>query len=114
VLGEAIGRLLRMPPTISLRHISAQRVTVAERLSHLRSLLWRGRFSFEEAVRGEDRMTVAVTVFALLELYKRGEAWWEQHESFGEIAVHPLAGVGPLAGTSAAAAAEPLAAASAG
>ena len=27
VLGEAIGRLLAMPPTISLRHIGAQRVT---------------------------------------------------------------------------------------
>jgi segregation and condensation protein A len=90
VLGQAMGRLLRMPPTISLRHISTQRVTVAERLDHLRGLLRRGRFSFEEAVRGEDRMTVAVTVFALLELYKRGEAWWEQQESFGEIAVHPL------------------------
>ena len=33
-------------------------------------------------------MTVAVTLFALLELYKRGEAEWEQGESFGEIAVH--------------------------
>ena len=33
-------------------------------------------------------MTVAVTLFALLELYKRGEADWEQQESFGEIAVH--------------------------
>jgi segregation and condensation protein A len=91
VLGQAIGRLLRMPPTISLRHISIQRVTVAERLDHLRGLLRRGRFSFDEAVRGEDRMTVAVTVFALLELYKRGEAWWEQDESFGEIAVHAVA-----------------------
>jgi segregation and condensation protein A len=91
VLGEAVGRLLRMPPTISLRHISTQRVTVAERLAHLRGLLRRGRFSFEEAVRGGDRMTVAVTVFALLELYKRGEAWWEQEESFGEIAVHAVA-----------------------
>jgi len=91
VLGQAIGSLLRMPPVISLRHISTQRVTVAERLDHLRGLLRRGRFSFEEAVRGEDRMTVAVTVFALLELYKRGEAWWEQGESFGEIAVHAAA-----------------------
>jgi segregation and condensation protein A len=88
VLGQAIGRLLRMPPTIDLRHISIQRVTVAERLDRLRQLLRRGHFSFEEAVRGEDRMTVAVTVFALLELYKRGEAWWEQGENFGEIAVH--------------------------
>lgn len=90
VLGQAIGRLLRMPPTINLRHISIQRVTVAERLDRLRELLKRGDFSFEEAVRGEDRMTVAVTVFALLELYKRGEAWWEQGESFGEIAVHAV------------------------
>jgi segregation and condensation protein A len=91
VLGQAIGRLLRMPPTIDLRHISIQRVTVAERLDRLRQLLRRGHFSFDEAVRGEDRMTVAVTVFALLELYKRGEAWWEQGENFGEIAVHAAA-----------------------
>jgi segregation and condensation protein A len=87
-LGEAIGRLLRMPPAISLRHLSIPRVTVAERLTHLRGLLRRGTFDFEEAVADADRMTVAVTVFALLELYKRGEAWWEQGESFGQIAVH--------------------------
>ena len=40
----------------------------------LRGLLRRGAFDFDEAVRGADRMTVAVTLFALLELYKRGEA----------------------------------------
>ena len=96
VLGQAIGRMLRMPPAINLRHISIPRVTVAERLDHLRVLLRRGRFSFEEAVRGADRMTVAVTVFALLELYKRGEAWWEQDESFGEIAVHAASAAEPL------------------
>ncbi len=54
------------------------RVSVAERLAHLRGLLRRGAFSFDEAVRGADRMTVAVTLFALLELYKLGEAGWEQ------------------------------------
>jgi segregation and condensation protein A len=32
-------------------------------------------------------MTVCVTVWALLELYKRGEADWEQAEPFGDIAV---------------------------
>ncbi len=90
-LGEAIGRLLLTPPAISLRHISMPRVTVAERLTHLRGLLRRGTFSFEQAVRGADRVTVAVTLFALLELYKRGEADWEQQESFGEIAVHACA-----------------------
>jgi segregation and condensation protein A len=91
VLGEAIGRLLSMPPTISLRHISTQRVTVAERLAHLRGLLRRGAFSFEEAVGGADRMTVAVTLFALLELYKRGEVDWSQPESFGEIEIEATA-----------------------
>jgi segregation and condensation protein A len=46
-------------------------------------------------------MTVAVTVFALLELYKRGEADWEQGEPFGPITVHaasaPAAPVGARA-----------------
>src|ERR1700719_969124 len=88
LLGQAIGRLLHLPPAINLRHIAAPRVSVAERLEHLRGLLRRGAFSFDEAVSGADRMTVAVTLFALLELYKRGEAGWEQQESFGEIAVH--------------------------
>ncbi len=89
ILGEAIGRLLAEPPAISLHHVGAARVTVAERLHHLRDLLRRGAFDFEEAVRGADRMTVAVTLFALLELYKRGEADWSQPESFGEIAIRP-------------------------
>ncbi|HEY7962232.1 MAG TPA: segregation/condensation protein A [Solirubrobacteraceae bacterium] len=91
MLGEALGRLLALPPAISLRHILVPRVSVAERLAHLRGLLHRGRFTFEEAVQGADRMTVAVTVFALLELYRRGEAVWEQQESFGEISVHATA-----------------------
>jgi segregation and condensation protein A len=87
LLGASIGRLLSMPPQISLRHIGVPRVSVAERLAHLRGLLRRGAFSFEEAVAGADRMTVAVTLFALLELYKLGEAGWEQQESFGDIAI---------------------------
>ena len=95
LLGVAIGRLLRTPAPISLRHITIPRVSLGERLAHLRALLTRGRFSFEEAVVGADRMTVAITLFALLELYKRGEAAWEQEESFGEIEVHALAAPAP-------------------
>jgi segregation and condensation protein A len=68
-------------------HVVSARVSVAARLDHLRKLLRRGSFDFEEAVRGADRVTVATTLFALLELYKRGEASWAQPEPFGEIVV---------------------------
>jgi segregation and condensation protein A len=87
LLGEAIGRLLSAPPRISLEHVAVRIVPVAERLAHLRTLLRRGSFSFDEAVVGADRMTVAVTLFALLELYKRGEVDWTQQESFGDIEI---------------------------
>jgi segregation and condensation protein A len=86
-LGAAIGGLLRTPPPLDLRHLAIPRVTVAERLAHLRALLRRGGVSFDEAVRGADRVTVAVTLFALLELYKQGEATWRQDEAFGDIAI---------------------------
>ena len=64
-------------------------MTVAERLAHLRALLRRGSFNFDEAVVRADRVTVAVTLFALLELYKQGELTWTQEEPFGEITIEP-------------------------
>ncbi len=97
VLGQAVGRLLAMPPAINLRHLALPRVSLAERLAHLRTLLRRGSFTFDEAVAGADRVTVAVTLFALLELYRRGEAAWEQEECFGEIHVHALGARAPAA-----------------
>src|SRR4029453_325431 len=39
--GAAIGVLLRLPPPVSLAHLTVPRVTVAERLAHLRLLLRR-------------------------------------------------------------------------
>ena len=98
-LGAALGGLLRTPPPLDLRHLATPRVTVAERLAHLRALLRSGGCSFDEAVRGADRVTVAVTLFALLELYKQGEATWTQPEPFGEIAISAAAGPGPFRGT---------------
>jgi segregation and condensation protein A len=89
-LGAAVGEMLRMPEPVSLHHLAMPRVSVAERLSHLRALLRRGALSFDEAVTGADRMTVAVTLFALLELYKQGEATWEQSETCGAIAIRAL------------------------
>jgi segregation and condensation protein A len=86
-LAGALGGLLRIPEPVDVRHITVPKVTVAERLSHLRELLRRGSFSFDDAVATADRVTIAVTLFALLELYKQGEATWEQPEPFGEITV---------------------------
>ena len=87
VLAQAIGGLLEMPERVDIRHMVGSRVTVAERLTHLRMLLRRGSFSFDEAVAQADRVTVAVTLYALLELHKQGELSWTQDEPFGEILI---------------------------
>jgi segregation and condensation protein A len=93
LLTAAIGDLLAVPPPVDLRHVTVAKVTVAERLVHLRALLRRGRFTFSEAVARSDRVTVAVTLYALLELYKQGEATWTQDEPFAEITIESLAGL---------------------
>lgn len=87
LLGRALGGLLRVPTPLDLRHLATPKVSVAERLAHLRDLLRRGSFSFDDAVARADRVTVAVTLFALLELYKQGEATWTQDEPFAPIQV---------------------------
>ncbi|TML33460.1 MAG: segregation/condensation protein A [Actinobacteria bacterium] len=88
LLGQAIGGLLRMPPPLDLHHIPRPSVTLDQRLAHLRKLLSdRRSFPFEDAVAGADRLTEAVTLFALLELYKAGEADWQQKEPFSPITV---------------------------
>ena len=89
-LGEALGGLLRVPPKIDLHHMAKPRVSLEQRLAHVRTLLGRrSSFSFDDAVQGADRMTEAVTLFALLELLKSGEADWQQDESFGPITITP-------------------------
>ena len=77
-LAEAVGVLLVEPPPVDVRHMAAPRVSLPERLAHLRTLLRRGSFSFDAAVGEADRVTVAVTLFAVLELYKQGELTWNQ------------------------------------
>ncbi|HET9105262.1 MAG TPA: segregation/condensation protein A [Solirubrobacteraceae bacterium] len=90
VLAKALGTLLAPPPKVDLHHVTIHKVTVAERLTHLRRLLRRGRFTFSDAVASADRVTVAVTLYALLELYKQGEATWSQDEPFAEIEIASL------------------------
>ena len=86
--GAALGGLLRTPPPLDLRHLAAPRVSLAERARRpARPAAPRPASRSTTRSRGADRMTVAVTLFALLELYKRGEAAWEQDEPFGPITV---------------------------
>jgi segregation and condensation protein A len=87
-LSRAIGDMLKTPPPLDTSHMTRPLVTVEQRLTHLRALLRsKGTFLFDEAVKGADRVTEAVTLFALLEMYKAGEARWEQAEPFAPITV---------------------------
>jgi segregation and condensation protein A len=86
-LAEALGDLLRVPPEPDTSHIRPT-VSLERRLDVLRELLERrGRFDFDEVFADEDRLTQAVTLFALLEMHKRGEATWNQKDLFGPIEV---------------------------
>jgi segregation and condensation protein A len=99
-LGAALGDLLTEPPDVDLSHIRPT-VSLERRLRAVRdALLGRSDFDFDEEFGGEDRLTQAVTVFAMLELYRKGEVTWEQGECFGPIRVKkavPVAGSGKSA-----------------
>lgn len=86
-MATAIGDLLAPPPEPDTSHI---RVTVSleRRLRVLRdALTGSGEIDFDERFGGEDRLTQAVTIFALLELYRKGEVSWRQEQSFGPITI---------------------------
>jgi segregation and condensation protein A len=86
-LGVALGDLLSVPPPPDTRHIRST-VSLQRRLGVLRDLLVKRKtLDFDDAFGAEDRFTQAVTLFALLELYRRGEATWTQKETFGRIEV---------------------------
>jgi segregation and condensation protein A len=94
-LGAAIGDLLKEPEEVDVSHIRPT-VSLQRRLRVLRDALERrASFDFDEEFGKEDRLTQAVTVFALLELYTKGEVTWEQKENFGPIRV--LRGTGAVA-----------------
>jgi segregation and condensation protein A len=87
LLGEAIGGLLRTPPVPDTSHIRPT-VSLDKRLAVLRKLLaQRPALDFDEVCGDQDRLTQAVTLFALLEMHKRGEATWTQKDTFGAITI---------------------------
>ncbi len=86
-LGAALGDLLAAPPELNLDHIRPT-VSLEKRLRALRDALRaHDSIDFDEQFGGEDRLTQAVTLFALLDLYRKGEATWEQSEPFGPISI---------------------------
>jgi segregation and condensation protein A len=86
-LGLALGDLLTEPPRLNLDHIRPT-VSLEKRLRALRDALRsRGSIDFDEEFGDEDRLTQAVTLFAMLDLYRKGEATWEQSEAFGPIRI---------------------------
>lgn len=85
-LRDAIANLLAEPPVIRTDHMTRVSVTVWERVKAIRDAL-RGRqkVTFEEVVGDADRITQAVTFFAMLDLFNRGELDIEQEQLFGRI-----------------------------
>jgi segregation and condensation protein A len=91
-LAGAMSELLRTPPQVDTSHMTRITVSLERRLAVVRNLLaTRGTFTFEDAVGdAPDRITQAVTFFALLEMYKSGELVWRQRENFGPIEIMPV------------------------
>ena len=86
-LGQALEALLTPPPKVDASHIR-QSVSLSRRVRILKDMLAaKSSFDFRETFGNEDHLTQAVTLFALLELHKRGEASWRQDHSFGPIEV---------------------------
>jgi segregation and condensation protein A len=86
-LGAALADLLVVPPPVDLSHIRPT-VSLERRLRALRDALsGRASIDFDDEFGGEDRLTQAVTLFALLELYRKGEVTWKQSEPLGPIEI---------------------------
>jgi len=83
----ALAELLREPPEPDTSHIRPT-VSLDRRLRALRmALADRDSFDFDEVFAEEDRLTQAVTLFALLEMHRKGEATWKQRRNFERIQV---------------------------
>ena len=95
LLAASIGDLLRVPPKPDTSHIRPT-VSLEARLRVLRDMLTSRRsLDFDEVFGGEEKLTQAVTLFALLELHKRGEATWEQGEVFAPITIAATSSASP-------------------
>ena len=88
-LAGALELLLAEPAEIRTDHMTKVTVNVWEQMKAIRLLVReRSKVAFEEIVGDADRMTQAVTFFALLEMYNAGELEVEQEKLFGQILIY--------------------------
>jgi segregation and condensation protein A len=88
VLPKALDRLATIvPPALPIAEIVTRTVTMAERAAVIRAALSQAdHFVLQELLGGmRDRVVVAVTFLAMLELAKRREITLEQAEPWGPI-----------------------------
>ncbi|MBE0428246.1 MAG: segregation/condensation protein A [Thermoleophilia bacterium] len=88
-LAEALKVLLAEPPRVSTDHMTRVTVSVWERMKAVRDALrTRAELDFDEVAGSADRVTQAITFFAILEMLNAGELEVEQEKLFGQIMIY--------------------------
>jgi segregation and condensation protein A len=88
-LTDALRVLLAEPPEIRTDHMIKVTANVWEQMKAIRTAVrHRAKVAFDEIVGDADRITQAVTFFALLEMYNSGELEVEQEQLFGRILIY--------------------------
>ncbi|MCL4472737.1 MAG: segregation/condensation protein A [Actinobacteria bacterium] len=88
-LTGALKVLLAEPPEIHTDHMTKVTANVWEQMKTIRQAVrHKAKVAFDEIVGGADRVTQAVTFFALLEMYNSGELEVEQEQLFGRILIY--------------------------
>ncbi len=100
LLREALGGLARLaPPVVPPPGVVARSITLAERAAAIRAALRSApAVVLQELLAGvRDRVVLAVTFLAMLELVKRREATVEQAAPWGPIVIRRLDGAATVA-----------------
>ncbi len=85
----ALAMVPRLPPTVTLDHLHAARVSVREEaLGVAARLRMAGEATFGELAQGADNRLVVVARFlVVLELFREGAVTFEQPESLGRLVI---------------------------
>ncbi|MBI5870318.1 MAG: segregation/condensation protein A [Actinobacteria bacterium] len=88
-LTDALKVLLAEPPEIRTDHMTRVTANVWEQMKAIRlAVRHQAKVAFEDIVGDADRVTQAVTFFALLEMFNSGELEVEQEQLFGRILIY--------------------------